>query len=282
MSEVETKPTCFIIMPITTPAERLTDYGDEVDHFKHVMEALFIPAVAAAGYEPVKPHFSGSPVIQGQIIKNLINADLVLCDMSILNPNVFFELGVRSAMNGPVAAVRDHLTPKIPFDVGSVSAYEYDGSLAAWRLDDQREKLAAHLQATAGTGSHNELWRYFGITQTAATPPEGTPAEVMQATLNELLAEFRHDAALRADAELRHEVNVQRYPSNTMADQRARRLALETKREELMVQLGTKLSGVRGVREVRWPDGGDAVEVTLGDTLDLEQAHKVRADSAWV
>jgi hypothetical protein len=35
----------------------------------------------------------GSEIIQADIIRNLHAADLVLCDLSTLNANVFFEFG---------------------------------------------------------------------------------------------------------------------------------------------------------------------------------------------
>jgi len=43
------KPTCFIAMPITTTDEVARRYND-ADHWTHVMEELFIPAIEAAGF----------------------------------------------------------------------------------------------------------------------------------------------------------------------------------------------------------------------------------------
>jgi hypothetical protein len=41
------KKTCFIIMPISTPEGHLQIYRDGSEHFLHVLECLFIPAVAS-------------------------------------------------------------------------------------------------------------------------------------------------------------------------------------------------------------------------------------------
>ena len=38
---------CFIIMPITTPDTYIERYRDGLDHFKHVLLCLFVPAVEA-------------------------------------------------------------------------------------------------------------------------------------------------------------------------------------------------------------------------------------------
>ena len=93
---------CFIIMPITTPEHLVDQYKEDSDHFLHVLEHLFIPAVEKTGYTPVPPSATGSDLIQAEIISQLENADHVLCDISTLNPNVFFELGIRTAVEKPV------------------------------------------------------------------------------------------------------------------------------------------------------------------------------------
>ncbi len=106
-------PKCFVIMPITMPEHLVSNYRDDPEHFIHVYECLFEPAIKEAGYEPLSPSSKGSEIIQADIIRNLEDSDLVLCDISILNPNVFFELGVRTALNKPVCLVRDQLTADI-------------------------------------------------------------------------------------------------------------------------------------------------------------------------
>ena len=115
------KKTCFIIMPITTPKSLLTVYGDDANHFKHVLECIFVPSIEEAGLKAIPPKAKGDDVIQGKIIKELETADLVLCDMSTLNANVFFELGIRTALNKPACMVKDELTNKVPFDTGIVN-----------------------------------------------------------------------------------------------------------------------------------------------------------------
>lgn len=98
---------CFVIMPISTPKLLAETYKDP-DHFSHVLKYLFTPALEMANYEVIPPAAAGADVIHASIIKNLEEADLVLCDISALNPNVFFELGVRTSLDRPVALVRDH------------------------------------------------------------------------------------------------------------------------------------------------------------------------------
>jgi len=81
-------------MPVTTPEHSIAAYGGDKDHFKHVLECLFIPAVEKAGLKPIPPIAKGADVIHAGIVQNLEKTDIVLCDMSSLNANVFFELGI--------------------------------------------------------------------------------------------------------------------------------------------------------------------------------------------
>ena len=164
---------CFIIMPITTPENCVDIYGDP-DHFKHVLDHLFIPAVEAANMTPIPPIAKGADIIHAEIIKNIETAEFVLCDMSSLNPNVFFELGIRTAVNRPVALIRDDLTGKVPFDASMINNHTYSSSLQPWILKEQVKKLTEHIEkCKEGSKSGNTLWKYFSIS--AVQPIKGHP-----------------------------------------------------------------------------------------------------------
>lgn len=186
-------PTCFVIMPITTPPSVREAYRDD-DHFAHVLEHLFTPALGAAGYEVWPPSATGSDLIQGEIIRQLDQADLVLCDMTSLNANVFFELGIRTALDKPVAMVKDRHTENIPFDVGSMSCHEYDGRMEAWTLPAQVDGLTAHVQAcTSRDGTRNTLWKYFGIEAQARVGSAGTSDDDKLDYLVRQIEDLRND-----------------------------------------------------------------------------------------
>ena len=174
MTKSKTKESCFIIMPITTPPDRVELYKGDDDHFSHVLDHLFKPALKNAGFKPVPPKSTGSDVIHAEIIKQLSTCDLVLCDMSILNPNVFFEFGIRTALNKPVALVVDDMTKKtVPFDTSIINFHTYTSSLDAWSIANEISALAEHiLKAYEKNKEHNSLWKYFGIAQTGNFKPE--------------------------------------------------------------------------------------------------------------
>lgn len=171
------KPSCLIIMPLTTPAHFIDQYNGDTEHFIHVLDELFVPAIEAAGMEPIRPIVEGSEVIHGEIIRHLTKADLVLCDMTIFNPNVFFELGIRTALDKPISMVKDNFTDKTPFDLAPVNYHQYDSSLTSWVIKNERERLKDHLKACVKNGSDNPIWKYFGITGHADLPIDSPDVE---------------------------------------------------------------------------------------------------------
>jgi hypothetical protein len=63
-------------------------------------------------------------LITNQIIEHLLNDDLVVADLTDLNPNVFYEVAVRHAVQKPIV----HLITagqEIPFDVANMRAVPY-------------------------------------------------------------------------------------------------------------------------------------------------------------
>ena len=164
---------CFIIMPISTPENVASNYKGDEDHFEHVLDHLFIPALKKAGFEPIPPKSTGSNVIQADIIKNLSTSEMVLCDMSILNPNVFFEFGIRTALDMPISLVTDDNTTNIPFDTSIISFHRYKSAMNLWEIENEIKALAEHVKMSSDKGKkRNALWKYFGVAQTGVFKPE--------------------------------------------------------------------------------------------------------------
>jgi hypothetical protein len=196
----ENKPTCFIAMPISTPRADAELYADD-EHWKHVMDSLFVPAVEAAGFEPVKPVMQGADLIYAQIIKHLELEDLVLCDLSGHNPNVFFELGVRTSLDKPIALVRDEHTD-LPFDTSGVNTHRYGSALRVWDMEKERADLTEHVKSSAESCDRgNPLWRKFGLTLRAQeTDVSETPLEAKMDLLMAEVMTLRSEHQLSTDS----------------------------------------------------------------------------------
>lgn len=90
------KPHAFVAMPFgrkTGP-----DGKTELD-FNRIFEALLRPALERAGCEVFRADEEQSAGdIRTDMFQELLVADLVLADLTIANPNVWYELGVRHAL----------------------------------------------------------------------------------------------------------------------------------------------------------------------------------------
>lgn len=68
---------------------------------------------------------NASGIITEQIVTELLNADLVVADLTDHNPNVFYELALRHAVKKPFIHMIKY-GEKIPFDVATLRTIFYD------------------------------------------------------------------------------------------------------------------------------------------------------------
>lgn len=148
---------CFVIMPISDPK----DY--EAGHFKSVYEDIFIPAIKEAGYIPKRADDDkSSSMIQVNIIQDIIESPMAICDLSSKNPNVLFELGIRQAFDLPVVLVQEEGTPRI-FDISTINTIDYRKDLLYRHVIDDREKIKeAILQTRDNTKGINSIVKLLG------------------------------------------------------------------------------------------------------------------------
>jgi hypothetical protein len=99
--DADNAPVCFVIMPFT---ERSDDHPP--GFFDEVLEQVFTRAAKDAGCKVTTARRQGSDLIQSTIVNDLLDADLVLCDLTEHNPNVLFELGLRIREEKPVVLVK--------------------------------------------------------------------------------------------------------------------------------------------------------------------------------
>lgn len=133
---------CFVAMPF-----RERETARAVGFFDEVLRALIAPSGRDAGFEVATANRDGSDVIQATIVNQLLDADLVIADLTENNPNVLFELGLRIAEDKPIALIRAKGTPPI-FDVDNMlRVYEYDPNLWSSTVDHDRPRLTDHVKA---------------------------------------------------------------------------------------------------------------------------------------
>jgi hypothetical protein len=114
--------------------------------FNAVYDEYIKPALESAGFEVFRADEelrAGS--IHKDMFQELLLADLVVVDLSIDNPNVWYELGVRHALRArgvvQIQCQRDYL----PFDVYGQRTLRYrvkDGRPDPDHLNDDKDALA--------------------------------------------------------------------------------------------------------------------------------------------
>lgn len=135
-------PALFVIMPFTERDDR-----HETGFFEEVLNELFVPAGTAADFKVTTAKRQGSDVIQSTIVNDLLEADLVLADLTEHNPNVLFELGMRMHADLPVVLVRARGTGAI-FDVDNMlRVEEYSPNLWSSSIKRDIPVLTEHIRA---------------------------------------------------------------------------------------------------------------------------------------
>src|SRR5215813_901840 len=132
------QPHVFVVMPFdikevqgATPATESTQQKPAINvNFNEVYDLLISPALIQAGCVPFRADKEpGAGDIRTDMYFELVTADVILADISILNPNVFYELGVRHGVaERGVFMIHGGWSTR-PFDVAPDRTFSYDGEM---------------------------------------------------------------------------------------------------------------------------------------------------------
>ena len=149
-AELET--TCFVIMPFGTKEVM----KERVD-FDAIYRDVFSPAIgsvrtpedrALTPRRTDRDFFSGS--INQEMFEYIVYSRLAFADISGLNPNVLYELGVRHSVQESGTVLFRQAGHPIPFDISSIKVFEYDRA----RHAEARELIQ---RVVSGTLARNRL-----------------------------------------------------------------------------------------------------------------------------
>jgi len=127
--------------------------GYEKGHFTRVYEFLIKPACEKARFIPIRADEEiRTNYIVIDIIKKILDSDIVICDLSSKNPNVLYELGLRQAFNKKALLIKDSKTSRI-FDIQGLRTLDYDESL---RVDTVQKDISLLAKSIKDTFEANE------------------------------------------------------------------------------------------------------------------------------
>ncbi len=144
MAEVD---KCFVVMPFGVKPRN--DGTDRTYNFDKVYRVIIQRAIANVKMQPLRAdETEGSRIVHADMFKDLRDRPVVLVDLSLLNPNVLYELGIRHVMSstGTVLMANEETVKKLPFDIAlsRTISYRYDGEYLDW---DEVERVIPQLQA---------------------------------------------------------------------------------------------------------------------------------------
>lgn len=183
--------SCFVLMPISDPEEYPSG------HFNSIYQQIFREACNLAGFEPVRAdEVSQTNLIQLDILQRLVDAPMVLCDLTSHNPNTLFELGIRQAFDKPVVLVQEVGTKPI-FDIGPLRYTEYRRALLYEQVREDQRKIADAILRTeeefqSGIGV-NSIVKLLSLTRSAElkTSHEDPLLQLLVADMSSIRQEFR-------------------------------------------------------------------------------------------
>ena len=123
---------CFVVMPFGK--KPVPGVSDRIFDFDKPYRVIMRRAIEAAGMVPVRADEStASGIIHSDMFKALRDRRVVLAELSLHNPNVYYELGVRHVLASAGTVLMCRADQPLPFDIAlSRVVYEYDGRHLDW------------------------------------------------------------------------------------------------------------------------------------------------------
>jgi len=121
VSEIQKK--CFVIMPFG----QKENVDGEIINFDDIYTSLIKPAIEALNIKCTRcDEISEAGWIHARMFENIYESELAVVDITSLNPNVFYELGIRHTLVKAVTVIIRKRGTRMPYNIQGLQILEYD------------------------------------------------------------------------------------------------------------------------------------------------------------
>jgi hypothetical protein len=164
---------CFIITPIGKNGS--STYAKT----EGLISSVLKPVLLEFGFYPLPAHhIDNSGSINKQIIDKIVNCELVIANLTEINPNVMYELAVRHSFGKKVITLAEEET-KLPFDIVDQRTIFYEDSMLG--VDILKPRLSKAIESLLKEDESKPISNpvYDAVKQVAAI--QGLPSEQQDA-----------------------------------------------------------------------------------------------------
>jgi hypothetical protein len=180
------KKKCFVVMGFGEKTDFQSNPQRTLD-LNRTFEDIIQPAVTESGVECIRADkIIHSTVIDKPMYEQLLDADLVIADLSTSNANAIYELGVRHALRPHTTIVIAEQGFAFPFDLSHLSILKYEhlgkeiGFREVMRVRDALKQKIAALLEKGETDSPVFLFLPRLLGKEAGEAPPPAPAAPLQ------------------------------------------------------------------------------------------------------
>ena len=142
------KPLCFVLMPF---GKKKDEEGKIID-FDKIYNDFIKPSIENSDLDPIRADEEQTGgIIHKAMYERLMLCEYAVADLSLLNANVFYELGIRHAIRPYSTITLFESSSRLPSDVNFLRSLPYDRKL------DNLEELKSQLtKKLSNAKSHNK------------------------------------------------------------------------------------------------------------------------------
>lgn len=190
------KKTCFIITPIGEQG------SDTFRKASGVIESVIKPVLESYNYGDIKVahEIAESGMISTQIINRIVDADLVIANLTDKNPNVMYELCLRHIVAKPIIHICEEGTV-LPFDIKDNRTIFYKNDMMG--TDELSKKLNIFIKSISYEDEYRDNPIYTALQYNSLLKYNGSSEESEK---NKLLLSI-----LDGIEEIKHDVREQEW-----------------------------------------------------------------------